>query len=306
MTKPSPIKENSNMSFDGALEKLISFDAQSYKEIFKNHVEKTIIGIDKYNVPPVYSLQFALNRFNYQPQPVLMSVDDNVALIKGHSDSFESLIRDNRTDYVPPTVIIAPQNISIRSLILGETNRPPIIYTPFYLLIGSEFKQKIVDDSIGSLHVYSNKQRDKFVVRLGDAANEPLSDAAFASIALMNTAIAYPLKLPFINFVNGVNQNYREIVNAINLNIKYSFDKDRCGEVWKDIQDNGIYTLINDDPIFIYKDFVKQKPNHMDVYYAKNTIGENEEKREVMNICLDMYFDTSKLHHIVIYRYLIL
>ena len=120
----------------------------------------------------------------------------------------------------------------------------------------------------------------------------------------MNTAIAYPLKLPFINYVMAVNSKYADIANAVKLKRCISFDKEKCASLWKDIQDLGVYTLLREDAIFIYKDFVKQKPSRLDVYYAKSTIESDGKVKNVMNICLDIFYDTNKLHHVVFYRYL--
>jgi len=289
------------MSIDGTLSHLVTFKDKAYEQLVKTRLMAMTTSILRYNIPDVYSLQFMVSRINLQPTPILLSIDSNKSLISGSvlSDNFKSVVSNSINELVTPTVLIFPTTIDKRYVLFGGI---PFTFAPFYLIIAKPFKDRIKEDDISSVIVYSNNKRDRYVVRLGKD-DDALEDAG-DDYVLMNSNIAYPLKLPFVNFVHTINSNYISILSQLSFIPTESFDKKQCKIVFDSFKQDSVYrTPVNG--IHVYKDFMKLSPTNMDVY---NTIEMNETdggQYAIMNVALHLLYENQKLQHLVFYRYII-
>lgn len=290
------------MSMDGILTKLVTFDGESYNYLLRDHLINMTTAIERYNIPNVYLLQFAVDRYNLQPIPILLSINNNMELVKGSltSDKLQNIISNSINESINPTIMVFPKTIQLRHLIFGGV---PHAFTPFYLVVSKTFKEKIKNESINSVHIFSNIKRDLYVVRLGKG--EEIIDDAGDDLVLVNSVAAYPLRLPFINFAYTMNPDYLSIIKTLSFIPSESFEKNECTEIFNYFKTSNVFKTPLQN-INIYKDFIKICPTSMDVYHSITNLKNSEDKLlPVMNVALHLTYTTQKIQYLVIYRYLI-
>jgi hypothetical protein len=104
----------------------------------------------------------------------------------------------------------------------------------------------------------------------------------------------FPARLPVRNVLKAY-PNYGYILDAITHNSEYSCSEEEINAIFTTVKKNQTYDY---NGIKLFKDFIKQKPLSLTIYWNSET----DANHRIKTVCLKMDFNT-KLTHLVFYRY---
>lgn len=287
-------------------EELRVFDGDTLKENFLKPLSEEITAINKYTVLPVYVLSFLIDRVSFIPTLVLSAYDDKFLMTETASvdPKLEQKVLDDTPTVVYPTVIIFPSSLKSSDVLFSRSEM--FIYSTSFVLSGKDVKAVIdKEDIFKRIAIKCNPSRTVFSVSIEGRANsnlyiQPISDSAEV------------VRLPFSNYAKKHN-SYTGIISEISANkgvqvIDTPDNKDAISKLFDTVKQEQWCTIPGTD-IKLFKDFMKQKPTNLVVYSCEDVVTpiaktNNASKLVIKNVCLKMDYKSSKLTHVLFYRYM--
>jgi hypothetical protein len=192
---------------------------------------------------------------------------------------------DGVSDSVSPTVIIFPTKFKMEDIIYSYADL--YYYSSAYLVDLKGVKEGLKGSKITRYALYTDSSE-----RRSMACNIECIDN-IGLIKLPDTK-DLPIKLPFRN-ITKYNKYYEDIISLIMSNDAITVSKDEIEVIFNSVKEEQNYNI---NGIYIFKDFMKQKPLSLTIY-SSLTKGEVN----IRTVCLKMDFNT-KLTHMVFYRYI--
>lgn len=271
-------------------------------ETFIHTLTDELVAIDKYATLPIIVIHILVSKATFMPYPVLVAYDDKAIMDSLSSlDSYlESMMLDKTPTSVYPTVIIVPPEISLDEVIYNFSDR--FYYSNRYIAYGKDLKSMIKNESfIKKIIIKSNKNRNK--ISLFGLANTESFNNNF--ILEIDQLVLPELKLPFCSY-SRKKESYVSIINKIIVGDKKIFIDGKdidMKEFFEKVKDKQMVSLnISDtDKVLFFKDFIKTKPQSIEIYHTDDKIDETV---DITTVAILLNFKTSKYTHIIFYKYL--
>jgi hypothetical protein len=247
-------------------------------------LDTLLLAANKYNTLPVGILQLIVSKINLQPVMVLVIYDDKVFmnLLSRLDDKIDLSIANASIDSVTPTLILFPTEFEAEDVIYNYNDL--FFYASTYLVDLQRVREGLKNKMIDRYALYTNTSERKRVI-----CNIECKE----NIGLIKLPEDNYIKLPFRN-ITKYNKMYENIISKImNNDAIATFNEIEAETIYEEVKEKQIADV---NGICVFKDFIKQKPLNL-IIYASIDNG-------VKTVCLKMGYKTSKLTHMVFYRYI--
>ena len=292
---------------------LREIDGAALEEFVNEKLISALTVMNKYTIIPVYFMQFIISKITLIPNIVLVAYDDRglaLSMTKNQSH-MHSTICDKYPKTATPTVLTYPQNINYEDILINKSE--DYYYSTSYMICGKELKNALSKKLIEftKIQICSDALRKNVRVSIGWKGNPNNADNPEESDEAMLNVILSPVpetieavKLPLSNYVKH-SSTFKGILTEIANHSPLSYDaknKDDYSQILSltnGVKDEQMVTFPTTS-FKVFKDFIKQRPNIFKIW--GNT--ENHEDVSITTVCLDLGFNSSKQHSLILYRYL--
>lgn len=292
---------------------LKEIDGSALEELVNEKIISALTVMNKYTIMPVYFMQFIISKINFIPNVVLIAYDDrDLALsITKNRSHMHSAICDKYPKTATPTVLTCPQNINYEDVLINKSE--DYYYSTSYIICGKELKNALTKKLIEftKIQIFSDALRKNVRVTIGwkghptNAENPEEADEAMLNVILAPVPETIDtVKLPLINYVKH-SPTFKGILTEIANHSPLTYDSKNKEDYSKilslvnDVKNEQMVTFPTTN-LKVFKDFIKQRPNTFKIW--GNT--EQNDDTSITTVCLDLGFNSSKQHSIVLYRYL--
>lgn len=282
-------------------------------EFINEKMLQSLTVMNKYTVMPIYFMQFVISKVNLVPNVVLIAYDDrDMALsITKNQSHMHSVICEKYPKTITPTVITYPQNISYEDILLNKSE--DFYYSSSYVISGKELKtvlsKKIIEFT--EIRIYSDTLRKNVRVSVDWKGNLNNIDNNTSQLDINLDSYMSPIpetidtvKLPLMNYVKH-SKTFKGILSEIANHSPISYDSknkedyDKILTMVNEVKEEQMINIPNIN-IKVFKDFIKQRPNTFKVWGSI----EKDKGVDITTVCIDLGFNSSKQHSLVLYRYL--
>jgi hypothetical protein len=263
-------------------------DDETLEFLIYRPLDALLLAAAKYNTLPIGIIQFLISRINFQPVIILTVYDDKAFMsnISKIDNKLNIAMCDGSiSDSVSPTVIIFPTKFRTEDIIYSYADL--YYYSSAYIVDLKGLKEGLKKKEIIRYAVYTDSAERRDV----GCNIESLDDIGLVKLP---ESKKIPVKLPFRN-ITKYNKYYEDIVSAIMGNDATAVSKEEIEAIYESLKNEQNYNI---NGIYLFKDFMKQKPLSLTIYSSliKGEVN-------IRTVCLRMDFNT-KLTHMVFYRYI--
>lgn len=292
---------------------LRELDGAVLEDFINEKLIAALTVMNKYSIMPVYFMQFMISKINLVPNVILIAYDDrDLALsITKNQSHMHSTICDKYPKTITPTVLTYPQNINYEDVLINKSE--DFYYSSSYIICGKELKNALAKKliEITKIQIYSDALRKNVRVTIawkGNPVNadnpEEIDETELNVILTPVPETIDTIKLPLMNYVKH-SPTFKGILSEIANHSPLEYDSKNKEDyshilsLVNNVKDEQMITFPN-TKLKVFKDFIKQRPNTFKIW------GDTEHHDEVAitTVCLDLGFNSSKMHSLILYRYL--
>lgn len=282
---------------DQKLEVVRQYSNDETSKIVKTLI-KALTLMNKYTVIPVYYIQCIVSKLTKDVYFVLIAYDDKEYIIESANllPHLKDVVYEKMPKTITPIAIVYPKNIKYRDLIYNTSDE--YYYSDLYICYGKDFKNALSKDDtlIQDCIIYRNTRTNE--IRTIIKCSDILSDMFAKTISSKN------LSLPLIKYAKSTANSLVPIINEIvsknPVEMKDDVMISSMMDFVKDNQMDGNFTR----PIYLFKDFMKQKPTSLQYWFKEVTSNYMGNDVKFMTVALDQYFKSSDHSSFIVYRYI--
>ena len=286
-----------------------TFEGDELKKIIINPLIDALTAMNKYSVLPVYVLQFVINKLDMVPHPILTAYDNKSLITEASSliPHLEDVIHEKTPKNITPTVIVYPEYLNYRDVILGSSDS--FYYSSAYLISGKELKDNLKNGftNISKVELISDMGQFNIMTKIHWNLVDEVKDNETITTEQCIEPMPYSIKLfklPFMNYAESV-KSLRPIVNEIaNINEQNNLiitDDSILADIANNVKEDQMIDIPGTESIKIFKDFVKVKPTKAFTVFKRECYTDDT---AVTSVFFEMYFKSSHLNVGIFYRYL--
>jgi len=277
---------------DPKLEVVKHYTSEELKPIVDQLI-KALTLMNKYTVIPVYYIQCIVSKFTKKVYFVLIAYDDKEYIIESANllPHLKDIVYEKTPKTITPIAIVYPNELKCKDLVYNMNEE--FYYSDLYICYGKDFKDAITKDEslVKRCTLYRNTRTNE--IRTIIECDDKLSDTFAKTISSKNLA------LPLVKYAKSTAHSLTDIINEIiSSPPKVIQDSTMLTSIVDSVKDNqmdGTFTK----PIFLFKDFMKQKPTAMRYWFK-----ETQDTISFMTVALEQFFKSSEHSSFIIYRYI--